>query len=557
MTSRLLNIVATMLALTSPAFAAPSFPPVPDAGLAATVVDLATVAGAAQLHAQWRYSDVKIVEAPFRAVGSDNQPGTGPVMTYDIAPHAGAAEFDDSKWQAIGADTLGARRGNGRISFNWYRTKLTVPEQVNGFSTKGATLVFETSIDDYAEVWVDGELPHALGQSGGSVIAGWNAPNRLVIGRNVQPGQEIQLAVFGANGPLSSPPTNYIYFHEAKLEFHPADIAVPYALPPHEVNVEVIRKDPAIDAIVPVNAKVYKLAQGFQFTEGPVFVPQKVGDGYLLFSDPNANRIYKLTPSGDLSVFRERSGYEGADIAEYHQPGSNGLTLSPDGHLTINQHGNRRVMRLEADGSLSVLADNDSGRRLNSPNDLVYRSDGTLYFTDPPFGLPRFGDDPRKQLPYSGVYMVRPDAKSGSATLLTKEFSGPNGIAFSPDEKFLYVGDWDDHYKVVKRYPVKADGSLGAGTLFLDMTKTPGEDAIDGIKVDSAGNVYVSGPGGLWIISPSGKHLGTIVTPKHAHNFTFGDADGRTLYLCARDSIYRIRLNIPGIRPQPATVQIP
>ncbi|MGH8351515.1 MAG: SMP-30/gluconolactonase/LRE family protein, partial [Pseudomonas sp.] len=169
----------------------------------------------------------------------------------------------------------------------------------------------------------------------------------------------------------------------------------------------------------------------------------------------------------------------------------------------------------------------------------------TLYFTDPPFGLPKFFDDPRKELPYSGVYR----AKDGEVTLLTKELSGPNGIAFSPDEKYLYIGNWDEKKKVVMRYPLKSDGTLDSGTVFFDMTSAPGDDALDGIKVDVAGNLYVSGPGGLWILSPDGKHLGTISSGRHPHNMAWGNADGKTLYLTAQSGLYRMRLNIPGMRP--------
>ncbi len=512
-----------------------------------TMIDLATDEGAKLVKGQWRYSDTRIVEVDFKAPGPDKQPTGRPIKTYDYEPKAGTAEFDDSTWEAISPTSLTDRRSTGRICFNWYRIKLTIPERVGSFDTKGSTVVFQTALDDYAEVWVDGEISRYIGQIGGSVISGWNAPNRLVIGRDVKPGQQIQLAVFGINGPISNPPTNFIWVREAKLEFYSTEKTGPLALIPSEVNVQIVKNDPeAIEKIVGPNPKIFKLAEGFKFTEGPIWI----ADGkYLLFSDPNSNIIYKYTPNGNdlgkLETFRTPSGYSGADIAEYGQPGSNGLTLDPEGRLTINQHGNRRVVRLEKDGSETVLADKFEGKRLNSPNDLVYRSDGTLFFTDPPFGLPKFGDDPRKELKFSGVYSVY----KGKLQLVSTDFTGPNGIAFSPDEKYLYVGDWDEKKKVVMRYEVTADGKLENGKVFFDMTSAPGEDALDGIKVDQAGNLYVSGPGGLWVISSEGKHLGTIIAPKHVHNMAWGDEDGKTLYLCARSGLYRMRLNIPGVRP--------
>jgi gluconolactonase len=511
------------------------------AGPARATVDLATREGVAQVHGQWRYSDTRIVEVSFTGPGADGQPTGRPVKTYDIAPHAGGTDFDDSNWETIDPTTLQQRRSTGRICFNWYRINLTIPETIDGFDPTGSTAVFETALDDYAEVWVDGEIARELGQRGGSVINGWNAPNRLIIGRDIRPGQKIQLAVFGINGPISNPPTNFIWMRYARVEFYDG-IRGPISLTPREVNVEIIRKDPGLDAIVPPNPKMFKLAEGFQFTEGPVWVRD---GGYLLFSDPNSNTIYKYTADGSLSVFRENSGYQGADIAEYGQPGSNGLTLDREGRLTINQHGNHRVIRVEANGEIAVLADQYDGKRLNSPNDLVYRSDGTLFFTDPPFGLPRFFDDPRKELAFSGVFAVR----NGKPKLLTKELTGPNGIAFSPDEKYLYVGNWDEKKKVVMRYDAATDGSLSNGIVFVDMTGAPGEDSIDGVKVDQRGNAYVSGPGGLWILSPEGKHLGTIVPPKHPHNFAWGGEDGKTLYLAARSALYRMPVNIPGVRP--------
>ena len=315
-----------------------------------------------------------------------------------------------------------------------------------------------------------------------------------------------------------------------------------------EVKLKVERKDSALDAILPTNAKLEKLADGFAFTEGPVWVPD--GEGYLLFSDPNNNVIYRMTPDGDVSIYMTKSGYTGENIGEYRQPGSNGLTLDEQSRLTICQHGNRRVVRIEKNGLTTVLADRFEGKRLNSPNDLVYRSDGTLFFTDPPFGLPKFADDPRREQPHFGVYSVR----DGMVRLVSKDLAGPNGLAFSPDEKFLYVGNWDEKKKVVNRYPVNADGTLDKGELFFDMTSAPGDDAIDGVKVDQRGNVCVSGPGGLWILDATGKHLGTLRGPEHPHNMAWGDADGRTLYLAAQTGIYRLRLNIPGAITKAASV---
>jgi gluconolactonase len=512
------------------------------------VVDLRTREGVRRVRGTWRYSDARIVEVGFRRPGPDLKPSGPPNRTYDITPHAGAADFDDSQWETIDPTTLDVRRGTGRLSFNWYRIRVTIPDTLGTFDLTGATVVLEIVVDDYAEVWVDGKLPLVLGQTGGPAIKGYNAPNRVILTRDAKPGQQIQVAVFGANGPLSDPPANFIWVRSATLDFYPPTATAASAAHKPELDGRIVRADPALDSIVPAGARIEKIAGGFLFTEGPIWVPdESPAGGYLLFSDPNANIIYRWAPDGQVSVFRTKSGYSGIDIGEYGQPGSNGLTLDREGRLTINEHGNRRVTRLERNGVLTVLADHYGGKRLNSPNDLVYKSDGSLYFTDPPFGLPKFYDDSRKELPFSGVYRW----KDGAVTLVTKDLKGPNGIAFSPDEKYLYVGDWDPQHKVVMRYPVNADGTVGTGTVLYDMTSAAGEDAIDGLKVDRAGNVYASGPGGVWIISAEGKHLGTIVGSEHPHNMAWGDPDGRTLYLAAQTGLYRIRLKVPGIRPEP------
>ncbi len=527
---RLLSVLILMVGV---AYAAPEAP----SGAPAATIDLATKAGVELVKGQWRYSDTRIVESAFLAAGPDGQPSATPNKAYDYEPHAGGREYDDSKWEVISPESLSTRRSAGRLSFNWYRIKLKIPQRIGNFDPSGSHVVFETSLDDYAEIWVNGELSRSLGQSGGSVIAGWNAPNRLLIARNAKAGQEIQLAVFGINGPISNPPTNYIWMRFARLSFYPAAAKGPVAITPSEVNIEVIRNDDAVNDLVPRNAKLFKLAEGFKFTEGPVWMRN---GGYLLFSDPNENTIYKY--DGELSVYRNKSGYNGDDIEEFGQPGSNGLTLDPQGRLTINQHGNRQVIRVEADGTDTVLADRYEGKRLNSPNDLVYRSDGALFFTDPPFGLPKFYADKRKELPFEGVFSLY----KGSLRLVSTDMRGPNGIAFSPDEKYLYVGNWDEKKKAIYRYEVQPDATLKNGQIFFDMTSAPGEDAIDGIKVDERGNLYVSGPGGLWILSPEGKHLGTIVAPMHPHNLAWGGDEYRTLYLTAQSGLYRITLNVKG-----------
>ena len=461
------------------------------------VVDLRKREGAALVSGQWRTLDAHLETVDFNGPGVDLRPSGPPIKTLDLVPKAGAVGFDDSSWTPIDPMSLEVRRTNGKFSFNWYRINITIPEKIGALPTAGTTAVFEVVVDDYAEVWVDGALPRTLGQTGGSLVRGFNAPNRVVLTRNAQPGQRFQIAVFGANAPLSDPPSNFVWVRSATLDFFTPGASL------SSTEAKVIRVDPRLDAVVPAGASIEKLGGGFLFTEGPVWMP----DGYLLFSDPNANVIYRWSEDDGVSVFRTKSGYTGVDIGEYGQPGSNGLAIDAEGRLTVNEHGNRRVVRIEKNGSVTVLADRFDGRRLNSPNDLVYRSGGSLYFTDPPFGLPKFGDDPRKELPYNGVFRW----KDGRVDLLAHDVSGPNGIALSPDERTLYVGNWDEKKKVVLAYPVNTDGTLGAARTFFDMTSAPGADAIDGIKVDRDGHVYVSGPGGLWILASDGTHLGTIV----------------------------------------------
>jgi gluconolactonase len=496
------------------------------------IIDLQTHEGVALAQAEWRYRDAEVREIDFVEVGEDLGPSGPPNRTYDVVPHAQAPDFDDADWRVLSPPDTERRLGAGRVCFNWYRIAVTIPDQVGDFDPTGATVVFEVVVDDYAEVWVDGRLPLSLGDAGGRVVGGFNAPNRVVLTHDARPGDRFQIAVFGINGPISASPRNYIWLRNASLDFYAPGRA--RAAEPAELRVH--RRDPRMDDV----AGLERVAGGFEFTEGPVWSP----DGALLFSSPNTNVIYRLAPDTCVvSVFRPKSGYAGVDIGRFEQPGSNGLAFSPDGRLAICQHGNRRVLRVEPHGNVTVLADAFEGRRLNSPNDLVYRSDGTLYFTDPPFGLPDGFDDPAKELPFSGVYGVR----DGRIWLVSAELEGPNGIAFSPDERWLYVGNWDATRKVVVRYAIDAGGKrTGDGEVLCDLTGEPGDDAIDGIKVDAAGAIYVCGPGGIWVISPEGERLGLLQLPESPHNLAWGDADRRTLYVTALTSVYRMRVRVPG-----------
>ena len=314
----------------------------------------------------------------------------------------------------------------------------------------------------------------------------------------------------------------------------------------------VIRLDPALDSVISQDAKVGKVVDSFLFTEGPVWVRK---GGYLLFSDIPANKIFKWNPAdGKASVMLEPSGFTGSDSTglgkeqtngkeTFFNIGSNGVTLDRQGRIVFNAMGDRAIVRVEKDGKRTVLADRYEGKRLNSTNDLVYKSDGTLYFTDPPSALREGDKDSRKELPFNGVFML----KNGNLRLLINDMSNPNGLAFSPDEKVFYVDDTTR--KLVRRYDVLPDDTIANGRIFADTSVDTAPGNPDGMKVDEKGNVYCSGPGGIWILSPDGKHLGNILTPEVVGNLAFGDADGKTLYITARKSIYRIRVKIAGIRP--------
>ncbi len=317
------------------------------------------------------------------------------------------------------------------------------------------------------------------------------------------------------------------------------------------------RLDPGLDAIVPAGAKLEKLGTCCKWTEGPVWIHA----GYVLFADIPGNRIMKWTPAGGILVFMHPTGFLGQEAYGGPESGSNGMTLDRRGRLTIAGHAQRDVYRLESlakGAKITMLAEKYQGKRLSSPNDLVYRSDGSLYFTDPPYGLPTQGDkDPLKELPFNGVYRIPkvlthpPGTPPDDARLelLIKDLTRPNGIAFSPDERYLYIAVSDPDHKVWMRYDVQKDGSVTNGKVFYDATSDKADGLPDGMKLDQKGNIYSAAPGGVYIISPEGKHLGTIKMPEKTANLNWGGGDARTLYITASTSLYRIRLEIPGDRP--------
>ena len=306
----------------------------------------------------------------------------------------------------------------------------------------------------------------------------------------------------------------------------------------------VVRLDPRFDALVPAGAELERIVDDHGWAEGPVWVAD---GGYLLFSDVVKNRIYQWTPGAGEGVFLERSGYTGSAPFAGPEPGSNGLALDGAGRLVFCQHGNRRIVRRERDGRLSVLVDRYQGKRINSPNDLVYKSNGDLYFTDPPFGLPRTYDDPAKETSFQGVYRL---GRDGALTVLTKELSGPNGIAFSPDERTLYVSNADRRRLVWMAYDVKDDGTLAGGRVLYDGTVSMADrrGTADGMKVDAQGNIFGAGPGGVYAFSPDGTLLGWFDFGGNVGNVAFGE-DGSTLFIAANATVYRVRLTTRGAVP--------
>lgn len=307
----------------------------------------------------------------------------------------------------------------------------------------------------------------------------------------------------------------------------------------------VDRFDPALDQLISADAKIEVLCGGFEWAEGPVWVPEagNKSGGYVLFSDIPHNAVMKWQEGTGASVFMKPAGYTG--VTDYgKEPGSNGLALSAAGQLVLCEHGDRRISMLTRDGGKMTLADRWNGKRFNSPNDLAIRSNGDIFFTDPIYGLPGHAEDARREIDFCGVYRIQPD---GTVTLQTRDISRPNGIAFSPDHRTLYVANSDGKDPVWRAFPIQDDGSLGAPSVFFDSSKEsrirPGGG--DGLKVDGQGNVFATGPGGVLVLSAQGQLLGRIVTGERIANVAWGN-DGSVLYLTSDMYLCRIRTRTKG-----------
>ena len=315
--------------------------------------------------------------------------------------------------------------------------------------------------------------------------------------------------------------------------------------PPNDMRVE--RLDPALDRLIPPDAKIEVLAQGHDWTEGPLWIKQ---GRYLLFSDIPKNSIYRWKEGEGERLYLQPSGYTGKQ-PRGGETGSNALLLDPEGRLVLCQHGDRRVARMDAPlanpkPQFTPLAVRYEGKRFNSPNDAVFRRNGDLYFTDPAYGMEKQWEDPLREISFAGVYRR---SAAGEITLLTSEMTRPNGIAFSPDEKRLYVAQSDEKAAIWRVFDVKGDGTIDNGRVLFDATSMVGASRRglpDGMKIDSEGNLWATGPGGVFVLSPEGKHLGTIVTGQATSNCAFGD-DGHTLYMTADDYLMRIKVKAKGM----------
>jgi len=446
-------------------------------GRADAVVDLRTEQGAALVGGVWRYRDADLVAIDSPTVGPDLGPSGPPVRTWDIEPHAEAADHDDRDWEVLAAPDTEARRGRGRVCFAWYRITVTLPERVGDLPVAGSTVVFEVVVDDYAEVWVDGALPVALGQAGGQVVGGFNVANRVVVARDARPGQRIVLAVFAMNGPVSASPRNFLWLRSATLDLYTPRRA------------RVAREVGRPEVVFAPGAVLEQVAADLNGTAGAVCS----GDGALLVSSPGADAVLRWTPDGTIGVFRTKSG-------------SAGLAFDPQGRLTICEPGRGRVVRVEPHGNVTVLA-----QGLDRPGHLAYDSHGALWVTD-------------------GRGLHRVDGGPEGAPVLRLE--GARGVACDPGGDALYVAD----LATVLRVPLGAGAAATA-----DGWWTHGKGAqVQGLAVAATGHVLACADDAVHVLTPQGTPAGRIDLPEPATGVAPDAGDAATVYITTTAGAYRL-----------------
>jgi gluconolactonase len=511
----------------------------PDAlpsGRPIATIDLMKEDGLRQVRGQWRTSDVAIVPSDFNGTKRG---------VYDYSPHAGAKDFDDFNWPVIPKESLEGEAGEskpheGRMSFEWYRLTVTVPERIGDIETTGSTVVFDTTIDDYSEIWVNGELLRWIGEVGAGTISGFNAPNRLVIGRNVKPGQKIQIAVFAINGPISAAPANTVFMRKGtRLDFY-CCMSGPVALDPvPDVNSSI--EDPDNTGLAPqvINRDPHlkKLAEGL----GPTSSAAWSEKGYLIFNNVDTGVLYRYDPvNARVSIFSPYANASriGGDTTGATRPKA--IAFDPQGALVVAQEGKHNIVRINQDGTESVIADSHQGVPLNGPAALVYRADGILYFTDLYTNHASSSDPTAPEARHSGVYSL----SNGQFRLLADDLPTPVALALSPRGRFLYV--LDSETKVVMRYCTNVDGSVAKGEVFFDLAALSSYSPATAIAVGQRGDVYIAGPGGIAILSPQAKYLGAIVLQNGPRTIAWGDPASRALFLTAADGLYQLRISIPA-----------
>jgi len=512
-------------------------PLLPDA-----IVDLQTEAGAARVGVTWRWSDTRVVTVRDVAVGADLGPSGPPVRTLDILPHAQSPAYDDSDWEVLAAADTYRRLGGGRVSFLWYRFAITLPAAVDGVPVQGCTAVLEMTVDDYAEVWVDGELPRALGDVGGGVVAGFNAPSRVVLTRAAHAGQQFSVAVFAFNGPVSASPRNYVWVRTATLSLFTAErarVGQDAALRVHDFG--------GLSATIGLTAALERLATGFTAPRAALW-----DAGGVLVSTPATGALYRWSAAGRVTLVRVTNGVPGAPAGHLREPGTGGLALDPQQRLLLCQRGHGRVLRVNAHGDTTVVLDCCDGLPLAPPWDVCARADGTVYVSAP--GTVEPGDrGPRARGGGPPLATGVLGVGAAGAFVVDADMAAPHGLALSPDGRTLYAAD--GLAPRVMCWPLDSDGRARApGRYLVDLSGLHDDGhagGVEGLAVDSAGTVLACTSAGLWVLAPDGRPLGLLDLPEQPRGVTLGGDDGRTAFVTAGSSLYRLPLAPLPARPDP------